>query len=109
MAVPGITGPAPRRVAFIVAEVIVHLRAQRPLDYPPGRLADKPVRAVQQRNAGLFRVGDHPVDRLVAHRAGKPLRRRFIIRQHNRAQARRLNSVGDDFLRFLELVLIHGQ
>jgi len=48
------------------------LRGQRPLDDPRGQLADKPVRVVEQRNASLFRVGDHPVDRPMDHRAAKP-------------------------------------
>lgn len=49
------------------------------------------------------------VDRLIAHRVGKPFRRRFLIRQHDLIQARRLDSSSDDFLHLLELVLVHGQ
>ena len=45
--------------------------------------------AVQRRNSRFFRVSDHPVDRLIAYRDSKPFRRRFLIGQHNLAQARK--------------------
>ena len=46
-AIPGIPRPVSRRVAFHVAEVIVHFGAQRPLEQRLLQLLEKPVRTCE--------------------------------------------------------------
>jgi len=108
-AVPGITGPVPRRVAFHVTQMIVHFRAQRPLDNPGRQLADKPARPVQQRNAGILRVGDHPVDRRVADESRQPFRRGLLSWEHHFLQALARHALGDDCLHLFGLFRAHSE
>ena len=107
-AVPGIPRPVSPRVAFHVAQVIVHFRAQRPLDNPRRQLPDQPARPVQQRNAGVLRVGDHPVDRRVADEIRQPLRRGFLRGERHFLQALARHALGDDFLHLFGLFRAHS-
>jgi hypothetical protein len=108
-AVPGIPGSVSRRVAFHVTQVIVHFRAQRPLDNPGRQLADQPARPVQQRNAGVLRVGDHPVDRRVADEIRQPFRRGFLSGEHHFLQALARHALGDDCLHLFGLFRAHSE
>ena len=108
-AVPGITGSVSRRVAFHVTQVIVHFRAQRPLDNPGRQLADKAARPVQQRNAGILRVGDHPVDRRVADESRQPFRRGLLSGEHHFLQALARHALGDDCLHLFGLFRAHSE
>jgi hypothetical protein len=107
-AVPGITRPVPCRVALGIAEMILHFRAQRALDHLRGQLPDQPVRAVQQRNARLLRIGDHPVDRLIAGNGRQPSRRRLLRRHYDAVKIPALCSLADDLPDRLGLFLAHG-
>jgi hypothetical protein len=108
-AVPGIPRTVSCRVAFHVAQVIVHFRAQRPLDNPGRQLPDQPAWPVQQRNAGVLRVGNHPVDRRVADEVRKPFRRGFPSGEHHFLQALARHSPGDDFLHLFGLFSAHSE
>jgi hypothetical protein len=95
-AIPGISGPVPGRVAFHVTQVIIHFRAQRPLDNPGRQLPDQPARPVQQRHAGILRISDHPVDRRVADESRQPYRGGFLSGEHHFLQALTHHALGDD-------------
>jgi hypothetical protein len=88
--------------------VIVHFRAQRPLDNPGRQLPYQPARAVQQRNAGILRIGDHPVDRRVADEIRQPSRRGFLRGEHHFLQALARHALGDDFLHFFGFFRAHS-
>ncbi len=108
-AVAGITRPVSCRVAFHVTQVIVHFRAQRPLDNPGRQLPDQPARTVQQRNAGGLRVSDHLVDRRVADKVRQPFGRGLLSGEHHFLQALARHSLGDDFLHLLGLFSAHSE
>ena len=107
-AVPGIPRPVPRRVSLHVTQVIVHFRAQRPLDNPGRQLPDQPARPVQQRNAGVLRIGNHLVDRRVADEIRQPSRRGFLRGQHHFLQTLARHALSDDFLHLLGLFCAHS-
>ena len=69
-AVPGIPRPVSRRVAFHITKVIVHFRAQRPLDNPGRQLADQPARAVQQRNRSRRRCQGRTALQVITNTSG---------------------------------------
>src|SRR5208283_2464150 len=108
-AVPGIPGPVSRRVTFHIAEVIVHFRAQRPLDHPGRQLADQPARPVQQRNTGVLRIDDHPVNRRVADEIRQPFRRGLLSGEHHFLQALTRHALSDDCLHLFGLFRAHSE
>ena len=89
--------------------MIVHFRAQRPLDNPGRQPAGKAARPVQQRNAGILRVGDHPVDRRVADESRQPFRRGLLSGEHHFLQALARHSLGDDCLHLFGLFRAHSE
>ena len=88
--------------------MIVHLRAQRPLDNPGRKLPDQPARPVQQRNAGVLRVGDHPVDRRVADESRQPFRSGFLSAEHHFLQALTCHALGGDRLHLFGFFRAHS-
>ena len=89
--------------------MIVHLRAQRPLDNPGRQLPDQPARPVQQLDACVLRVGDHPVDRRVADEIRQPFRRGFLGGEHHFLQALTRHALGDDCLHLFGLFGAHSE
>jgi hypothetical protein len=89
--------------------VIIHFRAQRPLDHPGRQLTDEPARPVQQRNPGILRVGDHLVDRRVADEIRQPFRRGFLSGEHHVIQAVARHALSDDFPHLLDLFRAHSE
>ena len=70
---------------------------------------DQPARPVQQRNAGILRIGNHLVDRRVADKIRQPFRRGFLSGGHHVLQALTCHAPGDDCLHLFGLFCAHSE